>query len=411
MNAITLRKQLICPHCWHEFPPESLRWISEHVDLMGDPKLGENFPRRFLPTRFDPQGNALDLRGFPCHRLACPKCHLGIPQGLLEFPPLFVSIIGSPSSGKSYLLASMTWSLRRTLPQTFLMDFADADALANQVLKDNEEQHFFNSNSDQLVAIRKTELQGDLYDVVQYGSQRISYPRPFIFDIQPLQGHPYYENHEQVSAGLCLYDNAGEHFLPGYDTTASPATRHLRHSDFLLFLFDPTQDVAFRNACRGSSNDPQITKVERTSRQETVLQEVANRIRQLSGLSAKQKHDKLLIVIVTKYDAWKSLVGNHILSPPWTQSAPAGLKLAYIEEISAKIRKLLLKFSPEVVNRAESFAKRVLFVPVSALGTSPELDSQGGLGIRPNNIQPMWVEVPLLYALTVCKRGSIRPAR
>ena len=33
--------------------------------------------------------------------------------------------------------------------------------------------------------IRKTELQGELYDTVAYGQQTVSYPRPFLFTMQP----------------------------------------------------------------------------------------------------------------------------------------------------------------------------------------------------------------------------------
>ena len=35
--------------------------------------------------------------------------------------PLFVSILGSPASGKSYFLAAMTWRLRQVLPKQLLV--------------------------------------------------------------------------------------------------------------------------------------------------------------------------------------------------------------------------------------------------------------------------------------------------
>ena len=37
---------------------------------------------------------------------------------------------------------------------------------------------FLNPDQDALVAIEKTETQGDLYDTVLYADQAVSYPRP-----------------------------------------------------------------------------------------------------------------------------------------------------------------------------------------------------------------------------------------
>jgi hypothetical protein len=95
-----LLDRVTCPHCRENFAPEKVLWISEHQDLLGDQRLGPEQPQRFLPTRFNVAGKALDARGF-----ACPHCHLAVPRPFLEMEPLFVSIFGSPGSGKSYLLA------------------------------------------------------------------------------------------------------------------------------------------------------------------------------------------------------------------------------------------------------------------------------------------------------------------
>src|SRR5690606_5447676 len=123
--------------------------------------------RRFLPSRFDPVGRALDVRGEPCHALACPHCHLTYPRDLLELPTTFLSIVGAPGSGKSYFLTSSMWSLRRSLASQFLVSFEDADPDANLKLQDYEQRLFFNDNPRGLVALPKTELDGDLYEQVE----------------------------------------------------------------------------------------------------------------------------------------------------------------------------------------------------------------------------------------------------
>ncbi len=37
---LKLLTQITCPHCWERFPPEQVLWVSEHIDLLGDPLLG-----------------------------------------------------------------------------------------------------------------------------------------------------------------------------------------------------------------------------------------------------------------------------------------------------------------------------------------------------------------------------------
>jgi hypothetical protein len=111
---VRLCTRITCPHCWHSFPPEEVLWVSQHPELRDDPKLPGEL-RRFLPSRFNVAGEALDARQYPRHKLACPNCHLSVPRAFLEMDPFFLSILGSPGSGKSYFLTSMTWQLRQNL--------------------------------------------------------------------------------------------------------------------------------------------------------------------------------------------------------------------------------------------------------------------------------------------------------
>jgi hypothetical protein len=200
---------------------------------------------------------------------------------------------------------------------------------------------------------------------------------------------------------LCLYDNAGEHFQPGQDTTSSPVTRHLAQSRAVLFLFDPTQDPRFRAACRGADAGGSAQRAARLSRQETILNEAALRIRRHAGLSHGTKYERPMIVIVSKFDQW-----SHLLDPgggePWkTQGNSTGVDIERIERASVRLRQVLMQYCPETVAAAESFAKNITYIAVSSLGQQVEVDPTTGLaGIRPKNIHPHWVTVPLLYALS-----------
>jgi hypothetical protein len=149
---------------------------------------------------------------------------------------------------------------------------------------------------------------------------------------------------------------------------------------------------------------------ERAVRQETILLEAASRVRRYTGLAQNAKHRRPLVVIVTKYDSWSSLVGAPRLDPPWvpTQSGICALQLSLIEKTSNKIRDLLWEHTPEVVSAAEGFAEEVIYIPVSATGCGPEVDAaSGAFGFRPRNINPMWAEVPSLYIMAKWMQGII----
>lgn len=414
---IFLRSRVTCPHCWETFAPEETLWVAVHPELMGDARLGSDKAQRFLPTRFNPEGNALDTRGMACQELACPQCHLVIPRPLLELPPVFLSIAGSPACGKSYFLTAMTWMLRQTMPRNFRLSYADADPQSNLILHQYEEMQFLNPNPDELVRLRKTEEQGDAYDLVRYGEQAFTYPRPFMFAIRPTQQHPSAADARRVAKLLCLYDNAGESFLPGRDTVVNPVTRHLSQSHAILFCFDPTQDPRFRQACAGRTHDYQIETAPVTSRQETVLHEIVNRVRQHTGLRQTERRRRPLIVVVTKYDAWWPLHNYERLPAPWrsvSRNGLAALDMALIKKVSDATRELLNQATPELVAAAEEFSEQTWFIPVSATGSSPECEKVDGTaiwGMRPRNMNPMWCETPLLLALATAAGGLVPISR
>jgi hypothetical protein len=393
---------------------EDVLWISRHVDLLGDPRLGAEQQERFLPTRFDLDGNALDAKGFACHELACPRCYLHVPRAMLESDSIFISILGTPGCGKSFFLTAMTWGLKSVLPEHFALAFADADPRSNVRLHEYEELLFLNPRMDTAIPladlIRKTELQGDLYDSVVFGNQTVNYPRPFMFSLQAQPGHPKYATERRLSRLLCLYDNAGEHFQPGQDSTGSPVTEHLACSRLLMFLFDPTQDVRFRTLCLGTGKNESVGK---TSRQESVLHESAVRIRKRVTLAHDAKHQRPLIIVVTKADLWSHHLGQTKWQHPWkSKELVAGLDLDMVDGVSRRLRELMLGCSPEFVDAAENFAESVVYIPVSALGSMPVVQPETGrLAIRPRDIQPLWETVPLLYGLCRWVPGIIPSLR
>lgn len=180
----SLISEIVCPYCWTTFPPEKVLWLAESSELIGDYKLGETHPLRFLPTEFSADGFALDARGNVCRQIACPHCHLRLPASALETPAYFMSIVGAPSSGKSYYLAASTTKLRDTLQNRFQIGFNDADVRLNAMLRHYEA--LYNGNIDKQTAnqydqLPKTETDGVLYNTVRQGDENVRYPSPFVF--------------------------------------------------------------------------------------------------------------------------------------------------------------------------------------------------------------------------------------
>src|SRR4051812_37223964 len=101
--------QVVCPHCWHRFYPDKALYVSRHAELIGDPVAGDFEQRRFArhEIKFGRSGEALDPKGWIMTERACPRCHLQVPRDLLRRPPLFVSVVGAPRSGKSHFLTAM----------------------------------------------------------------------------------------------------------------------------------------------------------------------------------------------------------------------------------------------------------------------------------------------------------------
>ncbi|MDR1963793.1 MAG: hypothetical protein LBQ50_08440 [Planctomycetaceae bacterium] len=380
---------------------------------MGDSKLGDYFQLRFLPQRFDLDGAGFDQHGVPCHKLACPNCHLPIPRALLHLSNFFVSIAGAPASGKSYFLASMIWSLRKTMAKAFSTNFTDADPDMNKRIKGYESAQFMGSdNPNELVAIAKTDVSGDIYNQSFINGISTTLAQPFIFTIEPMPKHPLLKQMERAAQAVCLYDNAGESFLPGADLSSLPVTRHLARSNTIMFVFDPTQDVRFRTACKEHVDDPQMNPTDGAGvrkspvPQETVLNNVITQMRTLIHISPREKIKIPLIVVLTKWDAWKQLTKFPHYREPWKKASNMPIS-AYnaerVEEYSNQLRELLLDLIPNLVSTAETASEKVTYIAVSATGGPPELGEPDINGIRPLayrpiNVNPIWSEVPFFHS-------------
>ena len=409
-----LVRKVICPNCWHAFPPDEVNFIAKRA--IDESLVIEDQRRRFLPKRFSLDYKAVDPEGIEIKELACPRCRLQLPEAVLETDPLFTSIIGPPACGKSYFLTAMTWCLRQMMPR-FHVIFTDTDPVGNSPIHDYEHTLFDSPEPEQLTQIRKTQAMDDALHRVSYiDGVRMRLPVPLQFTVRPTRHHPSAHEAGRVGRNVVLYDNAGEDFLPGAEQITSAAIEHLARSSVLLFVFDPTQER--RLSPLYGVDDPQVAAglaagVRSPFRQETVLKGVDIRIRDYLRLPQDCLLRQPLVVVVAKWDVMSDVPGISIEDDPYVQAAASGplaVDIERVERASDTIRDLLCNYCPDFVATAEGLSEVVRFIPVTSLGHSPVLAGGGTFyGVRPVDIRPKWITVPMLYFLSRWgPRGLVR---
>ncbi|MBI1303421.1 MAG: hypothetical protein GC172_06500 [Phycisphaera sp.] len=402
MSTRTLVSTITCPHCWHEFAPATVRFISEHAALRGDAVLGDAAQLRFLPSRFDAQGRAIDPLGAACTRLACPRCHLELPPAVIELPQTILSIVGAPACGKSVMLAAASFSMRSGLVVDGL-EFLDADPTLNDLTVELESALFRSSTPDRPTMIAKTDLSGRLYRSFRFADASWTAPKPQLFVI----------GRGGARHLLALYDNAGEHFLPGADAPHEPVTRHLAVSRALVFVVDPTQDqrvierLGGREAVQSMGGAGSLEQ-----RQDLVLIEAANRVRRLRGLGANEPLPLRIVLALAKADIWGHLAEPQIRSA--AERLPARPSIAVpspevLAEIDGASARFLAAHMPEFLATARALDPRLRVVPFSGLGSAPSrVAAAAALAIRPRDLRPMWPAAPLVVALSEAEPALFR---
>lgn len=385
---------LTCPVCWLHFDKGDVMHVAVHETLKGDPIMGEDAMQRFKARSFNDRGQALDGMGLASTDMACPHCRRKLPPGFLDVPHHIFSIVGAPMAGKSYYLSVLIKTLQDSLFNNFGVTLDDADPTANAMLNEMKTQLFSASDPESAYLV-KTSFEGEMYEMFRRQGRRVKLPKPFIFSVSS-------NRYAADTCSLVFYDNAGEHFQPGVDTTESPGALHIASSTAIFFLFDPTLNASFRRKLRGNSADPQLEiKAAHLDQQDIILSETKVRIRKLLGLGPRDRITTPLAVLLGKCDTWIDLVGRDNLRDPIRDGA---IDLGAIDANSALIRKFLAPICPSIVGGAESLSSDVKYFPVSPLGHSPvRFTDSTGLGLigpDPLQLNPLYMDTPSLWALS-----------
>ncbi len=377
---------LTCPVCWLKFDLGDIMHVATHDALRGDPVLGEDAQQRFLATRFNDRGQALDALGLPCTEMACPHCRRVLPAGFTEMPHHILSIVGDQSAGKSYFLSVLLKTLPESLFENFSVVFQDADPVGNAAINEMK-QTLFGAQTPEGARLVKTQLEGSMYERLPRYGRIVALPRPFVFSAAATA-------HPEHRCSVIFYDNAGEHFQPGRDSADSPGAQHVANSSGILFLFDPFNNPDFRRKI-GDRDDPQLERPI-MDQQSVILSEMKVRISRLLRVELLRRIETPLAVMVGKCDAWLHLLGEEPLPHPVHDGV---LDLEILRRNSDRVRQLLKTICPSVVANAESISQEVLFFPVSSFGQSPVKLGPGDYVPDPRRLQPFMVEVPVLWLL------------
>jgi hypothetical protein len=388
---------LTCPVCWLKFDLGEIMHLATHDSLRGDPVLGEDAPQRFLATRFNDRGQALDALGLPCTEIACPHCRRALPPGFTEMPHHIFSIVGDQSAGKSYYLSVLMKMLPMSLYDNFSVVFQDADPAGNALLNEMK-QTLFGAESPEGARLAKTQLEGGMYVRLPRYGRLVALPKPFVYSVASSQNPSH-------RCSLIFYDNAGEHFQPGRDSAESPGAQHVASSAGIVFLFDPFNSPDFRHEI-SDREDPQLEKPA-FDQQGVILSEMKVRIAKLLHLDLMDHIETPMAVLIGKCDAWIHLLGSDQLRAPVHGGS---LDLEALAHNSNLVRQLMKRICPQIVANAESISRRVLFFPVSSFGHAPVRLGPGDFVPDPRKLKPFEVEVPILWLLS-CIEAALVPSQ
>ena len=361
--------------------------IAVHDSLRGDPLLGEDAQQRFLATRFNNVGQALDAMSLPSSEIACPHCRRKLPPSFLEMPHHIISLVGDQSAGKSYFLSVLTKVFPATLYREFGIVFQDSDPTGNAPINDMRKA-LFGAQTPAQAKLAKTVFEGAMYERLPRQGRMVALPRPFVYTLTA-------EEKTRERCALIFYDNAGEHFQPGVNTVEQPGAQHVASAAGIIYLFDPFNSPEFRRILQ-DTNDPQLEKPV-VDQQDIILAEMRLRIQMIRNLHSGETIQTPVAFVVGKCDVWLHLLNGKSLPNPISEGK---LDAATIEENSGVVRALMYQHCPGVVANAESLSSNLMFFAASSFGHTPIKIGPGQYVPDPAKLQPSYVEVPLLWILS-----------
>lgn len=231
-------KKILCPYCFNEFDNTAALYQCESDERNRDGSyrcdrvISEEYNQHWgvdTPIRYWwPQKSGFMSRlfgpklkeekcpqcGYPSQRFVCPHCYNRIPEDMVKNGAKIISVIGSPSSGKTNYIVSLIHELGEYGYQMDLMVHPSQDYRDGYKEESTQSRYIDFSNrlfKDKQV-LNKTAV--DNKDI------------PWIFHLN--------QQHTDQHIYLVFYDTAGEHFQENIKNNA----KYLKESSAVIILLD-----------------------------------------------------------------------------------------------------------------------------------------------------------------------------
>lgn len=233
------KKNILCPYCFNEFentaalyqceseerdsdgeyrcqrvtsPEYDNYWKGEDLPIRNIWEQKSGFMSRFFKPKFEHQ--KCPQCGYNSRRFVCPHCCNWLPSEMIEGGSEIISVIGSPSSGKTNYIVALIHQLRK---YGYKMDL---QVIPTQIYRDGHKeestQNLFKKMDSQLFSDKT---------VLQKTSQKKT-DIPWIFHLS--------QPSTEKSIYLVFYDTAGEKFQIDIKNTA----KYLKESAGVIMILD-----------------------------------------------------------------------------------------------------------------------------------------------------------------------------
>ena len=366
---------------------------------------------RYLPSRFSLKGIPLDPSGTESLYLACPNCHLLLSRANLIAKPLFVSVVGAPRAGKTFLLTAATKLLVPTWKHLGF-SFSDASTIENRVLREHAQRLFEPPDArapiDSLLSTDPVSPANSI--LVRLRGEQKRLLKPFQFHLKQVKHLPQYPGLVVQDRVVAFYDNPGQDHLPGA-REGMDSIRHIAEAKVVIFVLNPLGEKRLRDRCDQTHplvRNPPADEVRSQAGQDLVLAEFIDRVKTLKGLRPNAALDARVVVVVSKADVFPDMYDLIRAAP----SADADRRLPASEwiddkrmnDVSDEAMIRLKRHWPEFVSRVTRADKenQPLVFPVSMV--SPEAakraaEATGKFVLTGEMIKPRWMDVPMRWSI------------
>lgn len=406
-------EEIVCPHCWSKFKASQTMAVAMNESLGIDPVAAadHNHNLRYLPSRFSLRGIPLDPSGAESLYLACPNCHLMLSRANLTAKPLFVSVVGAPRAGKTFLLTAATMLLGSTW-RNLGFSFSDASTLENRVLREHSQRLFEpddpHSPIDSLASTDAVSPANSV--VVRIRGEQKRLLKPFQFHLKQVNKFLDYPGMRIQDRVVAFYDNPGQDHLPG-TREGMDSIRHIAQAKVVIFVLNPLGDKKLRDHCDPSHPLVRSTSAEEIraqSGQDLVLAELIDRVKTLKGSKPNGELDARIVVVISKSDVLPQMYD--LIRPGPTVGNERGLpdsdwiNTKRMDDVSKEATARLKLLWPEFFSRAASADKnnQPTVFPVSMVSPEAAKEAAGPTGkfvLTGEMIKPRWVDVPMRWSI------------